>query len=235
MKATEFEFRHRSILNLIQFWIAFQAYSFDHDDIVWRYIRWDTPIGAFRARLLFSFAAFLLLIAALIRTWATAYLSAKVVHDPALHSEALVAEGPYRYVRNPLYCGTFLMSLGLGFLASVTGFIILVALAAIRIMRLIGREEFELTREQGSAYSEYFERVPRFLPSLLPRVPSRGAVPRWGQALVGEATMWGLFVMMTAFTITLQDHVAYVLTGVTMLWWIGRTIYVRIQSRTANA
>lgn len=230
MKATEFEFRHRSILNLIQFWIAFQAYSLDRDNVVWRYVHWDTPVGAFRARMIFSFAALLLLIAALIRTWATAYLSSKVVHDSALHTEALVADGPYRYVRNPLYLGTFLMSVGLGFLASLTGFIILVALAAIRILRLIGREESELTREQGAQYSEYFKRVPRLLPSLSPRVPSGGAVPRWGQALVGEATMWGFFVMMAAFTITLRDRVAYVLTAVTLLWWMGRGVFARVQA-----
>ena len=231
MKATEFEFRFRSLFNLIQFWIAFQAYSFDRDNVVWRYIHWDTPAGAFRARMIFSFAALLLLIAALTRTWATAYLSARVVHDPALHTEALVADGPFRYVRNPLYLGTFLMSVGLGFLASLTGFIILVVPAAIRILRLIGREESELTREQGAKYSEYCERVPRLLPSFTPRIPSRGAVPRWGQALVGEATMWGFFLMMTAFTITLRYRVAYILTGVTLLWWLARGTFARAQKR----
>lgn len=228
MKATEFEFRHRSVLNLVQFWIAFQMYSFEHDDIVWSFIRWDTPSGAFRARVVFSLAALLLLLAALIRTWAAAYLTADVVHDPSLHAEVLVADGPYRHVRNPLYLGTFLMSVGLGFLADRIGFVILVGLAAIRILRLVGREESELSKEQSSQFVEYCSRVPRFLPSISARIPARGIAPRWAQAVVGELTMWGFFIMMAAFAITLRDRVAYILTGITLLWWAGRNIFVRM-------
>ena len=236
MKATEFEFRHRSFLNLVQFWLAFQMYSFEHDDIVWSFVPWNTPTGAFRARIIFSFATLLLLFAAVIRTWAAAYLSADVVHDPALHTDILVADGPYRHVRNPLYLGTFMMSFGLGFLADRIGFVILVGLAAIRIARLIGREESELTKQQGSQFLDYCRLVPRFLPSLAARVPARGLAPRWGQAFVGELTMWGFFVMMIAFTITLRDRVAYALTGVTLLWWFARNVAVsrRKKMKAAN-
>ncbi|MBA0088129.1 MAG: hypothetical protein HRJ53_24355 [Acidobacteria bacterium Pan2503] len=60
-----------------------------------------------------------------------------------------MADGPYRHVRNPLYLGTFLMSTGLGFLANRSGFVVLAAGAAIRILRLIGREEAELEKQQG--------------------------------------------------------------------------------------
>ena len=228
MKATDFEFRYRAPLNLAQFWLAFQMYSFERDDVVWSLVHWDTPEGAFRARLIFSFAALLLLCAALIRTWAAAYLLARVVHDPALHTEALVADGPYRYVRNPLYLGTFLMSVGLAFLANRIGFLILVGFAALRIYRLIGREEFELAKTQGPQFAEFRRRVPRFLPSLTARVPPRGLAPQWGQAFVGELTMWGFAVMMIAFTFTLRDRVAYVLTGVTLAWWLVRGIYMRL-------
>jgi protein-S-isoprenylcysteine O-methyltransferase Ste14 len=227
MKATEFEFRYRAPLNLLQFWLAFQMYSFERDDIVSSFVPWDTPEGAFRARLIFSFAALLLLCAALIRTWAAAYLQSRVVHDPALHTEALIADGPYRRVRNPLYLGTFLMSVGLAFLANRIGFVILVGLAALRIHRLIGREEFELGKTQGPQYAEFCRRVPRILPSLTPRIPARGLAPQWGQAFVGELTMWGFAVMMIAFTITLRDRVAYVLTGVTLAWWFARGVLAR--------
>ncbi len=231
MKATEFEFRYRSLLNLIQFWISFQAYSFDHTNVVWWIVTWNTPRGAVVARFIFAFAALLLFLAASIRTWAAAYLSADVVHDPSLHTETLVADGPYRYVRNPLYLGTFLMTLGLGFLASRVGFVILVAGAAIRILRLVGREEFELEKQQGVRFSEFCRLVPRFLPSLSPRVPAGGLRPRWGQAFRGEAAMWGFFITMTAFTITLRDIVAWTLAGATLLIWLGRHIALRLNQR----
>jgi protein-S-isoprenylcysteine O-methyltransferase Ste14 len=228
MKATQFEFRHRSILNLIHFWIAFQLYSFDHINVVWAFVPWDTPRGALHARLVFGFAALLLALAAGIRTWAAAYLRTAVVHDTNLHTEKLVADGPYRHLRNPLYLGTFLMTLGMGFLASRVGFVFLVAGAAIRILRLVGREEAELTKQQGASYLEFCRRVPSFFPSLSPRLPASGQKAEWGQAFRGEAAMWGFFVTMAAFTITLRDSVAWFLGGATLILWLSRNIAVRL-------
>src|SRR5262249_49124499 len=63
----------------------------------------DKGQGLFWLRMIFGCGALLVFLAAALRTWATAYLRAEVVHDASQHSEALVADGPYRYVRNPLY------------------------------------------------------------------------------------------------------------------------------------
>lgn len=234
MKATQFEFRHRSLLNLFQFWIAFQLYSFDRINVVWAFFHWDTPRGILLARFVFGFAALLLALAAGIRTWAAAYLRSAVVHDTNLHTDKIVADGPYRHVRNPLYLGTFLMTLGIGFLASRSGFVVLVVGAAIRILRLVGREEADLASQQGERYSQFCRRVPRFIPSLFPRVPASGQKPEWGQAFRGEAAMWGFFVTMAAFTITLRDSVAWALGGVTLLIWLARNIAVRMR-KTARS
>jgi hypothetical protein len=91
--------------------------------------------------------------------------------------------------------------------------------AAIRILRLIGREEAELEKERGESFREFCQRVPRLLPSLRPRVPSSGLKPQWGQAFRGEAFMWGFFITMVAFTITLRDRLAEILAGVTLALW----------------
>jgi protein-S-isoprenylcysteine O-methyltransferase Ste14 len=234
MKATPFEFRHRSLLNLLQFWIAFQLYSFDRVNIVWAFLHWDTPHGALLARFVFGFAALLLAFAAGIRTWAAAYLRSSVVHDTNLHTNKIVADGPYRHLRNPLYLGTFLMTLGIGFLASRSGFVVLVVGAAIRILRLVGREEEDLTNQQGERYLEFCRRVPRFIPSLISRVPASGQKPEWGQAFQGEAAMWGFFVTMVGFVITLRDNVAWTLGGLTLLIWLGRNIAVRMRKPAQN-
>lgn len=220
MIATEFEFRRRSLLNLLHFWIAFQLYSFDHVNVVWALTRWNNPPGAFVARIVFGCGAVLLGIAAAIRTWAAAYLRSDVVHDAALHTERIVADGPYRHVRNPLYIGTFLMTTGLGLLASRAGFLILVVGAAIRILRLIGHEEMQLETEQGERYREFCLLVPKIFPSLRARIPPGGLTPRWGQAIWGEALMWGFFITMIAFTATLRMRVAEVLGGATVALWL---------------
>lgn len=220
VKATEFEFRHRSLLNLIHFWIAFQLYSVDHTNIVWAFVHWNNPRGDFHARIVFGFASLLLGFAATLRTWAAAYLRSEVVHDTALHTETLVADGPYRHVRNPLYVGTILMAVGLGLLASRSGFVTLVVGAAIRILRLIAREEAELEKQQGERFREFCRQVPRILPSFRPSIPAGGLKPRWGQAFRGEGFMWGFFLTVVGFTITLQDRVAEMLAAVTLGVWL---------------
>jgi protein-S-isoprenylcysteine O-methyltransferase Ste14 len=232
IKATQFEFRHRSLLNLLQFWIAFQLYSFDRINVVWACFHWDTLHGILLGRFVFGFAALLLAFAAGIRTWAAAYLRSSVVHDTALHTDKIVADGPYRHVRNPLYLGTLFMTLGIGFLANRSGFIILVVGAAIRILRLVGHEEEELSNQRGQSYLDFCRLVPRFIPSFLPRLPASGQTPEWSQAFLGEATLWGFFVTMVAFTITLRDNVAWALGGLTFLIWVGRNIAARV--RTAD-
>ena len=74
------------------------------------------------ARVLFAFAAVLLIAAALIRTWASAYLRSDVVYAADIQTRSLVADGPYRHVRNPLYFANLLMAIGMGAMASRIGF-----------------------------------------------------------------------------------------------------------------
>lgn len=220
MKATEFEFRHRALLNLVQIWLAFQMYVFDHTNVVWSFFPRNTPRGAVLARSVLLFASVLVGVAAAVRTWATAYLGSDVVFDLNMHTNRLVADGPYRHVRNPLYLGTLLLSIGLGFLANRVGFLILVVGAVLRILRLIRREEEELEQQQGAQFVRFAHTVPRLLPSIFPRIPSAGLVPRWGQAFRAEAFMWGFFVTMTAFAITLRVSVAWTFGLLTLVLWI---------------
>src|SRR5262249_53930830 len=128
----------------------------------------------------------LVALAAALRTWAAAYLHSNVVHDRSLHSERLVADGPYRHLRNPLYLGTMLLAIGFGPMAPPIGFAVLVLGCAWFTLRLIGREESELLQTQGESYREFVRRVPRMLPAIRPRVPASGAEPKWGQAVTGE-------------------------------------------------
>ena len=134
--------------------------------------------------------ALLVFLAAGLRTWAAAYLRTEVVHDTAQHSEALVADGPFRYTRNPLYLASLPMAAGIGVLASRSGFVFLVLANWIFVYRLILREEESLLKTQGESYRAYFQTVPRFWPTLKPRVPSGNLLPDWGQAFAGESFAW---------------------------------------------
>jgi hypothetical protein len=114
-----------------------------------------------------------------------------VVHDPSLHSERLVAEGPYRHVRNPLYVGLMLLDVGMLPLASALGAAWMLLAMSIFTLRLVGREEAALLAEQGEAFRRYLEAVPlRALAATA--LPAAGGRPQWGRALLGELLIWAM-------------------------------------------
>ena len=230
MKATEFEFRQRFWLIMLLFWGGFWLYGLDHVNVTDWAVRHIVPGNDSLDRLLdrvgFAFAAFLLLLAAWLRTWAAAYLQSSVVHDAQLHSDAMVADGPYRYMRNPLYLGGLLLTVGVGFLASRAGFVFMVVGMTLLYFRLMGLEEANLSREQGDPYREFCRLVPRFWPSLMPRVPRGNLAPKWGQAFLGELFMWGFFVGVACFAVTLNIHITWWIIGVTLGLWIIRAFVI---------
>jgi len=235
MKATEFEFRQRFWLIMLLFWGGFWLYGLDHVSITDWMAHQIAPGNGSLQRLLdrtaFAFGAFLLLLAALLRTWAAAYLQSSVVQDANLHTEAVVADGPYRYMRNPLYLGGLLLTVGVGFLASRVGFVFMVGGMTLLYFRLMGLEEANLAREQGDSYREFCRRVPRFWPSLTPRVPQGNLAPKWGQAFLGELFMWGFFVGVTCFAITLNIHITWWIIGVTLGLWIIRAFVLHNRTK----
>jgi protein-S-isoprenylcysteine O-methyltransferase Ste14 len=135
---------------------------------------------------------------AFLRTWGSAYLGSNIVKDGTMHA-GIVADGPFRRTRNPLYLGTFLHSLALALLMPPTGAIFSVLLTALVQARLIAGEEYFLTNTIGASYTAYKAAVPRILPSLTPRIPAFGERPRWGQAILGEIYMIGFALSLAIF------------------------------------
>jgi hypothetical protein len=81
-------------------------------------------------------------------------------------SREITTSGPYRFSRNPLYLGSFLIGLGLamqsGLLALPPLFILLFFGIYYPVMR---QEEHELESIFGDAYRRYRTAVPLFLPT----------------------------------------------------------------------
>lgn len=79
-------------------------------------------------------------------------------------STALVATGPYRFSRNPMYVGFTLVYLGLALgLQSPSAMILLLPCLALMTWGVIQREERYLTAKFGQPYLDYKERVRRWL------------------------------------------------------------------------
>ncbi len=79
--------------------------------------------------------------------------------------ERLVTHGPYAYVRNPLYLGNFLLTMGVVFMSELLWMVpVAIGLFTIQYLSIILWEEQILTERFGSAYPAYCQRVPRWIP-----------------------------------------------------------------------
>jgi hypothetical protein len=111
-----------------------------------------------------------------------------------MHGEGVVAAGPYRYVRNPLYLGTFAHTFALALLMPPSGAIFCIVAIGLMQLRLILAEEPFLTTKLGEPYLAYCAKVPRLIPALTPRVPASTIQPAWPTAFLGEIYMWGVVI-----------------------------------------
>jgi len=119
----------------------------------------------------------------------------------------LVVEGPYRFVRNPLYLGAWLNALALALLMPPSGAIFTLVLLVVFQLRLMLAEEAWLGEKLGAAYSEYCARVPRIVPTVragAARSHPSGAwmghpqLKRWGNAALAEIFLWGTAISFAA-------------------------------------
>jgi protein-S-isoprenylcysteine O-methyltransferase Ste14 len=203
MKATPFEFRFRFFVLAILYLLGFAA--------PWNYwlhldtIRTWQLIAAWPARsgwISFSTATIVVLllgivcalVGAFLRTWGTAYLSPSVVQDYAMHGDAVIAAGPFRYVRNPLYLGNLIHTFALALLMPPSGAIFCILAIGIFQLRLIAAEESFLTEKLGAPYLAYCAKVPRLIPALTPRIAASAIQPKWPLAFLGEIYVWGVVV-----------------------------------------
>lgn len=224
MKATNWEFTNRALVFGLIFAFTFPCYLFDPENSTAVFANWAAGKYGFNAdrvaQVVFGVAFLLLVAAALIRTWASAYLQADIVYAAEVKTQSLVADGPYRRVRNPLYFANVLMALALGSMMSRAGFVLTVVLMLVFCYRLILREEGELSATQGEQYQRYLGSVPRLLPSLWPRVPSAGREPKWADGFRVELWYWGFAIALLAFAITLKFvfFIAILAASIGLLW-----------------
>ena len=77
----------------------------------------------------------------------------------------LVDSGPYKYTRNPMLFGAFLIYLAFALLVnSITSVIIVCALIVFMLTVVVKMEEKRLLKDFGNQYEEYRKRVSMFIP-----------------------------------------------------------------------
>lgn len=230
MNLADFLFRFRRIVLIVvfslAFWAPWERVGGAHPGSTWLWLAGTLQAMGFftiatSTIVVIAVATLALLLAALVRTWATAYLGSDVVYDKDLHSERVVADGPYRYVRNPLYLGTWLLTAAISVLMPPGGALFALVTVTLLIVAWVLAEERKLIMERGEAYTAYIKKVPRFFPAIMPRIPAGAAQPDWLQGFVGEIHLWGMAITYLIFAhrynVTILEQGALISVGLTFL------------------
>jgi protein-S-isoprenylcysteine O-methyltransferase Ste14 len=94
------------------------------------------------------------------RWWATLYIGGR-------KQVTVVSEGPYSLCRDPLYLGTFLMTLAIAFyVPSLTFAAGLIVASLFYLSVTVSAEEGLLRQTFGDEYTRYCQEVPRFFPRI---------------------------------------------------------------------
>ena len=168
MQASAFEYRHRYVLHGLIYLLCLTApwtpflpppyraplWSFVQNGSGWFLLTnaatkplyqhfalvWDAILSV-----MIVFAA----AGAWLRIWGAAYLGATTVQRGGMVSDNFVANGPFRWMRNPLYLGTVLHSVALALIMRPEAGLLCVLLITLLQVRLVNREEHYLLERLG--------------------------------------------------------------------------------------
>jgi protein-S-isoprenylcysteine O-methyltransferase Ste14 len=138
-------YRWRGIIGFIAFWIV---WYFSRPS--WQMIFIGLP---------------LILIGLILRFWASGYIG-KESRSKELMVNTLIINGPYRYIRNPLYLGNFFLTLGvlLGLNLPIYFILLIIVLFWIYYAMIIKAEEDFLKERFGEEYLSYWKMTGTIIP-----------------------------------------------------------------------
>jgi protein-S-isoprenylcysteine O-methyltransferase Ste14 len=128
----------------------------------------------------------LVIIGEIIRIWATGHLE---------KNKLLTTSGPYGFIKNPMYVGTFLIMLGFAAMAiNCSNAYYLSALLGIQILGFLFYyvpykrriEGARLLEKFGPTYADYDKNVPDYIPRRLRPYQGPGSDKRWSKAVFAE-------------------------------------------------
>ncbi len=105
-----------------------------------------------------------------LRFWGVAYAGPSTRTTKKVTCARLVTEGPYAYVRNPLYIGNFFV--GLGFLVMAWAWMpwilfVFFLLFTVQYSAIVHLEEEFLLQKFGNMYRAFQSQVPKWIPRRL--------------------------------------------------------------------
>ncbi len=118
---------------------------------------------------------------AVLLTWSAVLLGRFMMHEAAVREDhALIGNGPYRFVRHPVYAGYLALLLGSGVASLNTCLWLLWPVSLIGILIQAASEEQVLGERFGQDYECYVQRTGRLIPRLRGQPANPGAAPDRG-------------------------------------------------------
>jgi protein-S-isoprenylcysteine O-methyltransferase Ste14 len=233
MRASAIEFRLRMAINaaiiILGFWAPWiEALGIDRRVTLLEWLALElarTGLVRFTVAvpLVIVVSALIAALGALLRVWGTAYLGTGTVNSLDMKAGTVVADGPYRYVRNPLYLGLWFMVAAMAFIMPVTGALFAMVFISLFVMRLVFAEEGFLATQMGEQYKLYLGAVPRLVPRFNSSLPKGGNQPHWLRAAATELTPVGVFVALAFLSWSYDSR----LVGRTILIFFGASLIAR--------
>ncbi len=139
-----------------------------------------------------------------IRLWAMSYLG-RPARSMKIQANRLVTEGPFRFVRNPIYLANIIIYIGTSIVANFwMPYFLLVVMGyfSIQYFFIVLSEEAVLTETFGDRFFQYCSAVPRFIPALKPLTSGNFLTPSWKTGVRTEkSTFLSLSIILLMFVV----------------------------------
>lgn len=136
-----------------------------------------------------------------LRAWSAAAAGGHT-RTETIEAPSLVTAGPYAFVRNPIYLGSFTLGLGMiGLLGDPWLLLPHLLVFAVFFGAIVPAEERFLAQTFGEEYARFCRNVPRFVPNWRAWRSHRRAQLKW-KAAVGE--LWIALLLLTIYMTLVQ-------------------------------
>ncbi len=140
-----------------------------------------------------------------LRLWAVAVIG-KESRTRGSGAARLVTSGPYAVVRNPLYLGNLLLTVGATCLAELLWMIpVVIVLYAIQYVPIVHWEESILAARFGPTYAEYCGRVGRWLPRWPARDEGSRPAYQWRASFWSERSTLGTLALLLVLMVAKEN------------------------------
>lgn len=140
----------------------------------------------------------------LFRTYSVAFIGGVSRTRSSSTGARLITDGPFGWVRNPLYVGNFFITVGLAVFGGVTWFVILtILLFAFQYWCIVKYEETLLAKKFGDEYQHYLDTVPAWIPIRVPALADWQWPETFSPAIKSEKrTLAAIALILTVLAIS---------------------------------